>query len=115
MGNQLSQVAGRLDVAWTAGDPVSIEFHWPVDNLVGDYVAPVKDKERDGTLIKNLTVLTTWFPPFSGADGYTRFQLTMSEADSAGVAIGYWWWSLTRVGGATLLAGRVNVVDGRQV
>jgi len=113
MGNQLSQEAARIDLAWTQADPVSLEFHWPDEDLSGAYTAPVKNKERGGTLIESLTVVATWFPPLGGAPGYTRFQLTMSEVDSGGVAIGDWWWSLIRTGGATLVYGRVNVKDGR--
>lgn len=114
MGNQLSQEALRLDLAWTANDPVSLRFKWPIDNLSGTYTAPIKDAERDGNLVKSLTVVATWFPPLGGEDGYTQFDLTMSEADSAQVEIGSYWWSLTKTGGATILFGRVNVKDGRQ-
>jgi hypothetical protein len=114
MGNQLSQAALRLDLAWTQGDPVSLSFRWPDEDVSGSYTAPVRDKERGGTLLKNLGVTATYFPPSGGAAGYTLIMLTMSQVDSAAVPAGDWYWSMTRVGGATLLAGRVNVADGRQ-
>ena len=114
MGNQLTQQAGRLDVAWTFGDPVSLEFKWMDDDMSGSYTAPIKDQERGGNLLTTMTVTATWFPPIGGAQGYTRFQLTLSQVNSALVPIGNAWWSLTRVAGATVLAGRVNVGDGRQ-
>lgn len=114
MGSQLTQAALRLDLAWTQGDPVSLSFRWPDDDLSGSYTAPVKDAERGGNLLKELTVTASYFPPSGGAAGYTLFLLSMSQVDSAAIEVGDYWWSLTKTGGATLLAGRVNVSDGRQ-
>ena len=103
----LSQASLRLDLEWNQGDPVSLLFLWPDEDLTGSYTALIRDAEVYGDIVGELTVITT----FVSGEG-TEFALQDFDAT---IQIGRYWWSLTEDGGVTRLAGRVDVLDGRQV
>lgn len=98
--------AGKLDLSWSQGDPVSIEFTVP--DMAGEWGTTLQAQVRGGnssssTLLGSFTVAAV----VAGAD--VEITLTMTSAESSGVPTGRYWWDMQEVAGVTRLGGRVHV------
>ena len=99
----LSQDAKQLNLEWRANDPVDLSFIIRATDLSGPYTAEIRDKpNRRGNLLATLTVAAT----LVGSD--TLFRLTL--ADSSPIRQNA-FYDLQQVGGRTLLAGMVIVIE----
>lgn len=103
--SSLSQTPEPLDLNWTFGDPIDLQFDVLSVDWSGAYTAMVRHgRGREAPLLLTLTVVATYTNP------NTHFRLTATALASADVpAGGTYWWDLQQTGGRTRLAGRVFV------
>lgn len=100
----ISQGANVLNLEWTEGDAISLAFTAVNVNWAGTYAAQVRTaRSISATLMGSFTVTAT----FSGTN--TAFTLVMSQANSALIPAGGYYWDLQQVGGVTRLTGVVTV------
>lgn len=103
-GPTLSQAANTLDLEWVEGDAVALAFTATSVNWSGTYLAQIRtSRNPTSTLMGALTVVAT----FDGTN--TLFTLSMSQANSALIPAGVYYWDLQQVGGTTRLQGAVTV------
>lgn len=100
----ISQSSATLNLEWVEADPVSLAFAVAGVNWAGTYTAQVRSaRSATATLMGTLTVTAT----FDGTN--TNFTLSMSQANSALIPSGTYYWDLQQVGGVTRLGGVVKV------
>lgn len=97
----LSQEPHPVDLAYRAGDPISLAFSIADLNVADSYIAQVRRTPKSGVLT-TLTVTAVFEDPD------TAFTLTAPASSTVGTD-GDQYWDLQRVGGTTLLAGRAHV------
>lgn len=98
--------AGKLDLAWSQGDPVSIEFTVP--DVAATWGTTFQAQVRaiasaQGVLLGSFTVAAA----VNGDD--IDVTLTMSIGDSELIPSGRYFWDMQEVAGVTRLGGRVHV------
>lgn len=101
----VSQDAEALNLVWVEADPVSLAFTVEAVNWAGTYTAQIRNAQStSGTLVGTLTVTATFDTPD------TDFTLVMSQANSALIPAGTYWWDLQQTSGVTRLKGTVSVL-----
>ena len=100
----ISQGSAVLNLEWVEGDFVSLAFTVAGVDWSGTYAAQVRTaRSVTATLMGTLTVVAA----YDGTN--TNFTLTMSQANSALIPSGTYYWDLQQVGGVTRLGGVVKV------
>lgn len=98
--------AGKLDLAWSQGDPVSIAFTVPAvaSSWGTTFQAQVRAKASpQAVLLGSFTVVAV----VDGAD--IDVTLTMAAAASEAIPSGRYFWDMQEVAGVTRLGGRVHI------
>lgn len=102
----VSQDATELGLRWYPGDPISLSWYVKGVDWHGTYTAAVrKFEDPTSTQLKTFTVTAT----YDAGNLWTQFTVTMSQADSATIPAGQYWWSCKQAAGLTRFAGPVLV------
>lgn len=102
----ISQDASELGLEWVEADPISLAFTVQTVNWSGTYNAQVRRRQNPTSELLGTFTVTATFTPSVGTD----FTLSMSEANSALIPAGNFWWDMQEVNGVTRLRGPVHVV-----